>query len=199
MSLFIETIKIQYGKLYNIAYHNARANTTRRNVLGMDRSLDLAAHILIPADLGRGIYKCRVVYGEEVQDVNIERYFKRKIRSLKLVEGGMIDYSYKYVDRTSINLLYAQRGSCDDILIIKEGLITDTSFANVAFFNGKTWVTPAAPLLLGTKRQELLDKGELHEALIRPSDLHRYSMFAVINAMLAFNPSLGQPKSGIVR
>ena len=57
-----------------------------------------------------------------------------------------------------------KKGDCDDILIIRNGLITDMSYANVAFFDGTQWLTPRIPLLAGTCRERLLETGPIREA-----------------------------------
>ena len=63
---------------------------------------------------------------------------------------------------------------CDDILIVKQGFITDTSYSNVLFYNGKEWLTPTHPLLKGTQRASLLDQEIIRVAEIRLEDLHHF-------------------------
>ena len=45
MSLFIETIRIENGRIHNLSYHNRRMNETRRNVLCQTDVLDLNDYI----------------------------------------------------------------------------------------------------------------------------------------------------------
>ena len=70
-----------------------------------------------------------------------------------MIDNDDICYPYKYTDRDNINRLIELRGDCDDILIIKNGMVTDSSYANVVFrdLNGN-WVTPSTFLLPGTIR-----------------------------------------------
>jgi 4-amino-4-deoxychorismate lyase len=123
----------------------------------------------------------------------------RHIRSLKLVYDDNISYSYKYTDRTNILRLFDLREECDDILIIKNGKVTDSSYANVIFrdFNG-TWVTPATFLLHGTRRSNLLFNKLIREVDIGVSDLHLYTDLRLINAMLGIEDSESIPVSQIV-
>ena len=72
------------------------------------------------------------------------------------------------------------------MLVVRKGLLTDTSICNVAFWNRKQWITPSAPLLAGTKRASLLDQGELVAGDIRPEDLPGYSRIRLFNAMIEF-------------
>lgn len=69
------------------------------------------------------------------------------------------------------DILAAQKGDCDEIIIIKNGLVTDTSFTNIAIYKHGMWLTPKHPLLLGTKRAALLEKGIIQEADITVDDL----------------------------
>jgi 4-amino-4-deoxychorismate lyase len=178
-------------------YHNARANRTRREALGMSEDLELEAHIRIASDFQTGVVRCRVTYSATVIAVEMGHYVPVPIRTLKLVDGRDIDYRYKYADRSALNALYAQRGKCDDILIVKDGLITDTSMANVAFFDGMDWVTPATPLLDGTTRRKLLETGVLKEREIRITDIPGYIRCVAFNAMRMFDPGYAIPVSAI--
>lgn len=70
-----------------------------------------------------------------------------------------IDYRYKSTDRKELEALYALRGNQDDVLIVRNNLLTDTSIANVALEKEGVWYTPRTPLLKGTKRALLLEQG----------------------------------------
>lgn len=132
-------------------------------------------------------YKARVVYGEQgIEAVEYAPYSMRNINSLQVVEDDMIVYDYKSTDRSHINALVAQKGECDEIIIVKHGLLTDTSFTNLAIFDGKQWITPRHPLLPGTKRAALLDKGIIREADITLEDLRNANKISLFNAMVEF-------------
>jgi 4-amino-4-deoxychorismate lyase len=90
-----------------------------------------------------------------------------------------------WADRKKLQELFGMRGECDGILIIKEGLVTDTSFSNIALLAGDgQWVTPAPPLLPGTMRQSLLDRGRLKEKKVRLEDASLYREARMINCMM---------------
>lgn len=114
----------------------------------------------------------------------MSEYHIKPIRSLRLVTHDTIDYSHKSTDRSELNELYQQRGDAEDILIVKNGLITDTWYANVALLKRGQWYTPASPLLKGTKRAQLIHDGKLVEADITPDKLNDYSQISIINAMI---------------
>jgi len=71
-------------------------------------------------------------------------------------------------------------------LIVKNGEVTDASFANIVFYDGKKWVTPKNPLLQGTQRAWLLDSGMITEAIITPGDLPGFIEARIINSMIRF-------------
>lgn len=132
-------------------------------------------------------YKARVVYGEQgVETVEYAPYFMRKINTLQAIEDNTISYDYKSTDRSHLNALVRQKGNCDEIIIVKHGLITDTSFTNLAIYDGKHWITPKHPLLPGTKRATLLDKGLIQEADITLENLYSAIKVSLFNAMIEF-------------
>ena len=98
-----------------------------------------------------------------------------------------ISYQYKFEERSQFTEALLQRNECDEILIVKHERITDTSFSNVAFFRENLWVTPAEPLLKGTMRASLLERGMIVEEDIRVSDLPHFSQVMLINALRDFN------------
>jgi len=158
-------------------------NRSRQALFGCKDFIDLQQIITIPDDLDENIYKCRVVYDIIIHEIEFLPYQIKPIHTLHLVEANHINYSHKYLDRSSFApLLHA--APADDILIVKNGLITDTSYANVVFWDGKRWLTPATPLLPGTKRQYLLDIKQIECDRLRPADLHRFTHARLINAML---------------
>ncbi|MFW5535892.1 MAG: aminotransferase class IV [Prevotella sp.] len=55
----------------------------------------------------------------------------------------------------------------------------------MALFDGNRWVTPAHPLLKGTMRQSLIDKGLLKEKDIMAEDFPKYLEVRLINAMMS--------------
>lgn len=123
----------------------------------------------------------------------ITPYTIRKIQTFKLVHNNDIDYSKKFADRSVLDSLVQQKGDCDEILIVQNGLITDTSFSNIIFKKENVWVTPKTPLLKGTCRARLLEKGIIEPADIEISHLKQFSHFMLINAMLDFDETRAFP------
>lgn len=183
MCRFIETIRIDNGEIRNLPYHNRRLNETRSHFWQGSSLLQLEDY-LKPVQ-GSEVFKARVVYGETgIEEVSYAAYTMRCVQSLAIIQSDTIDYTYKSTDREALNHLFAQRGTCDDILIVKQGLLTDTSIANIALYDGNYWYTPKQPLLGGTKRAQLLEESILQENEIRLEDLSSFSAIRLFNAMI---------------
>jgi 4-amino-4-deoxychorismate lyase len=186
MCLLLETIKLEKGSACNLRYHQQRVNESRSDLFGTTTQLDIGAALIVPARAKQGVYKCRVTYGKEINEIQYIPYLLKKIKSLQLVEASDIEYTYKYSNRECFDSLLDD-SQCDEILIVKNGFVTDTSFSNIIFFDGNHWFTPAYPLLKGTKRQQLLDEGKIIAEEIRPQDLKHFSKAMLINSLLDFN------------
>lgn len=197
MCRLFESIKILNRKLCNVEYHNERMNNARRELFGSKRSIDLNKVVVVPQDLSNEVYKCRVIYSQNIIAIDFQPYVKKSVRSLKIFHDNGISYAYKYEDRSKI-LRHLSSADADEILIVKNGLITDTSYSNVVFSDGKNYLTPATPLLKGTKRAKLIDDKIIYEDEIRLDDLHKFKFIYLINAMLDLDETDKIPCSRIV-
>lgn len=184
---FFETIKALDGEVFNISYHQERYESVLKR-FGTEKPNDIASYIKPPKN---GLYRCRFVYDmsktPHTVEVSYHEYKKRNIASLKVVHSDTIEYDIKSTCRDELDALFAQRGECDDVLIVKNSLITDTSIANIALYDSKRWVTPASPLLRGTTRERLLREKKIFEEDIDIKDIAAFSKIALMNAMVDFD------------
>jgi len=189
MCQLFESIKVLDGRLFNIEYHNYRISTARKELFNLTDKINLEEILEAPDKAAIGLFKCRVVYERTIIKIDWEKYTWRNVERLKVVEDNQIEYSYKFLERKSIDGLLNKNTSLgnEDILIVKNGLLTDTSRANVVLFDGKEWHTPASPLLKGTQRQRLLNEKRIIEKEILLSDLKHYKDIKLINAMMEFD------------
>ena len=183
MCQLLETIKLQDGVLKNIDLHNKRMNDARVKLFGVNHHIALEHEIKIPETLKKGVYKCRVVYKQHIESIEFIEYKIKPLKTIKLVYDNDIDYDYKYLERSCF-ANHLKKVKEDDILIVKLGLISDVSYANIVFYDGEKWITPAKPLLKGTMRKYLLDKQLITEDNIEPKDLKCFQKARLINAML---------------
>ncbi len=180
--LLLETIKIEDGAVCNLDYHQKRCDKSRKILFNCDDILELSVSIKAPK---KGIYRCRILYNNKIHSIEYLPYTAKKIKTLKVI-SSTIDYSYKYANRDALNTLLTTHDDVDDILIEKEGYLTDTSISNIAFYDGVQWFTPTTPLLEGTMRAKLLDEGFLKTKNIRKENLSSYTQVALMNAMIGF-------------
>ena len=187
MSLLIETISCIDGKLQNLFWHTVRVNKSRSALFNSTKRLSLEQTTL-PDFVKEGKWKCRVLYDQKINGVSFEPYERKEVKTLKLIESD-IKYCHKYQDRTSIDNLYEQKGDADEIIIIKDGLVTDTSIANILLYDGHDWITPEAPLLEGTMRAELISKQVVTPKKVLQNELYNYQKLMLVNAMNPFDES----------
>ena len=196
--LYLETIKIEDGEIYNIEYHNQRFNRTRENLFGLSKHINLEEAIVSPPQ--EGLYRCRILYREKIIYVEYIPYIDKNPKSFKIVSSN-IEYRYKSTYRDELNDLLKSSHLYDEIIIEKDGLLTDTTIANIAFYDGDSWITPEKPLLEGTMRAKLLDKKILIPKIIKSDNLRYFSHFALMNAMIGFqiqkNITIYDRKEGI--
>ncbi len=180
--LLLETIKIENGEVSNLSYHQARCDESRKALFNSTKTLNLSSFIQAPP---QGLYRCRIIYGEKIRSVEYIPYIPKEIQKLKVISSD-ITYDYKYANREKLNTLLQNQKEIDEIIIEKDGYLTDTTIANIAFYDGKQWFTPEKPLLKGTMRSKFLDEGFLHTRKIKKEDLNNYTQVALINAMIGF-------------
>lgn len=183
MSRFVESIKILNGRYYNLKGHQLRMLETQKHFYGQSHFIDLRKYINIPENFKKGLLKCRIEYDTNICNVALTPYSIRTIRNAKLVVDNAVNYPFKSVERSKLDELFAQRGPCDEIIIIKNAMVTDAYFYNVVFEKNGKYYTPALPLLKGTQRQILLDKQILIPTEIRVIDIKNYQRIHFINAL----------------
>jgi 4-amino-4-deoxychorismate lyase len=186
MSRLIESVKLLDGRFHNLFYHEQRMRTALENLFGVRTDINLKGFLKELTFPKQGLYKCRIVYDDHTREVEFLPYVQKTVDTLRVVESHDISYGYKFADRTEINRLYEIKNGCDDILIIKENRVTDSSYCNIVFKRNGTWATPQAPLLRGTMRQYLLDQRIIQEEDIRKGDIPSFECFKLINAMIGF-------------
>lgn len=190
---FIETIRLENGIFHHLDLHQQRMERTIYEVFGRSTPIpDLKSALdnMTPIP-DVGLYKCRLIYSREIKKVELEVYVPRKVNSLKIVEGGSaIDYHLKNADRSILVELASAKEDSDEVIILRDGLITDTSYTNLLFRSNKGKLyTPSKPLLRGVMLQSLLNMSEAIEqdltlADIKPGNPLGLTEAIMINAMM---------------
>lgn len=188
MCQWLETIALLDGIVLNLNYHQERIRKTliAHEAVGF---IDLSA-VIHQYDLPqRGYYKLRVVYDAcGVTQVSWALYAPKQWKSFEIIEAPELNYEFKSTDRDSLIKLKGM-SCCDEIIISRQGLITDTTYSNLVFEKDGAWFTPSSYLLAGTQRKILLDRGIIKEASITLGNLTSFQNFKLINAMMPFDSS----------
>lgn len=200
--MFIETIRYSQGRFHLLDLHEERMARTIREVYGFSATHTPALHDILsrlPEEKYDGVLKCRITYDTEIRDITFTPYIPRSVNSLMpVIAPDNLDYHLKQSDRSALTALSDKRGDCDEILIIRNGLITDTSYSNVIFKSRSGLITPRMPLLKGVMRRHLINKGIVEERNLTISDLLHDNNLGItevylINAMLPPGTSLPIP------
>lgn len=196
---FLESIRLEDNKLHFMREHEARFVRTQQDNWGqvIYKNLNelITTHPDFPKEQRK--HKCRVVYSPEAIIINFIPYTPRTIIRLQPVSSGNIQYPYKSTDRTIFEELTEGLDAETEILIFKNGFLTDSSFSNLALYDGSHWWTPKKPLLHGVHRSHLLKNGILRERDITGKELPLFQKIRLINAMMAWEDTWELPISVI--
>lgn len=196
---FLESIRLENQQLHFMEWHEARFLHTQRANWGSIKykNLDniIKTHPDFPKDDQK--YKCRLVYSPKALTITFTAYTPRVIRRLQPVQINKIDYTYKSTDRHAFNLLTNGLATDTEILIFKNGLLTDSSFSNLALYDGHNWYTPEVPLFQGVHRSYLLQKSILQKTEITQVQLKNYQKIRLINAMMDWEDTWELPITAV--
>jgi len=181
---FIETLLVKDGEIQNLKYHLSRMEKTYKHFKWKIKNGKWRINNKLRIENGK--WRVRVTHNQYgIQKIETFPIKKRSFKKFKLITINF-DYKFKYKNRNQFSILNSQFSIYDELILVKNNLITDTTISNLAFFTGKEWITPKYPLLNGTKREELIQKGVLKETNIHISDLKYFKKMAMINAILGF-------------
>ena len=184
-----ETLCIENGQVQNLALHQQRyENSLREFYAGQPYKIFSLAKILqkntaLWVNNQSSLIRCRIDYNATQYHLQCFPYQRKNYQRFQPVICDDIDYHLKYSDRTIFNELLKQKGDCDEIIIVKQGKITDCTIGNLILRQGSQWFTPDSPLLIGTQRSKLLQERKIIEREILLSDLPLYQEIRLINAL----------------
>lgn len=199
MKSFIETICIRHGQIQHLSWHQQRVDATLLYFYpAHDHTWILSECIQIPPDIHSELVRCKITYDAHHIEIRYTPYALRDVSSVMLKEIPVdFHYPFKFAERTIIKKLFNERGKADEILMLRQGWITDTSIANIAFENKGRWYTPSLPLLAGTTWKRLISQGILIPRPIHVSEIVDYSGYKLFNAMIDFQHSKVLPVNSI--
>ncbi|MDX9932578.1 MAG: aminotransferase class IV [Bacteroidales bacterium] len=178
---FLETIRVVDGIIEHSDYHIERMRQTclfHYHEFGFEKILD---NLRVPEN---GILKLNIWYNQYEKEIKISEYVPASIKKIEILECDPdFNYSFKYSDRSYLNSLLKSTCGADEIIISKNGFITDTSKANIVFEKSGKYYTPDTFLLNGTMRQHLIRKGRIIQKAIKAKDIFSYENLYFINAL----------------
>lgn len=181
--MLIETILLQHGRYCRLYWHQMRIRMSLAR-LGTQPRWHL--HELLP-DPAQQLDPARVrlQYSPRgIESLNILPHEPRQWHRLDLAEiPRAYQYGLKYADRSGLQQLLCAQPLADDILLMHQGSLLDTSCANIALQIQGHWLTPARPLLPGTTRAHLIATGLIEPADLRVDDLAAATQIALFNAL----------------
>lgn len=197
MSQFIESIKVEDQEVFLLDLHQKRVNQTFSH-FGKEDSIDLAKIYKNLQHDEDGLFKLRIAYDLDKRiRTQMIPYAIPEIQDFKLVENNSFDYSFKFEDRKELDKMKA-KAKAEEIIIVKNNHITDTSFSNLLFLKGKDWFTPSTYLLNGVQRQHLLKQKKIKETEITLQNIKQFTHFLIINALNDFDDMFIYPIDRII-
>ncbi|WP_339657358.1 aminotransferase class IV [uncultured Maribacter sp.] len=182
-----ESVCIANGEIQNRSYHESRFKSSFYSFFGFEAEYSLFDKVILPRIDKSLKCKLKIEYNEIDTKWTISEYLNIIPTSLLLLKDDEIDYRLKYTDRIHLNHLFQQKRNFKDVLIIKNGFITDATYSNILFTDGHEIITPSTPLLLGTCRAKLLSEEKIIEAPIKADTIYLFKSFQLINALNDFN------------
>ena len=197
MSQFIESIKIEDQEVFLLELHQKRVNATFAH-FGMENSIDLDKIIKDLKIDEDGFFKLRIVYDlNRNYKTQLIPYAVAEIDSFQLVENNTYDYAFKFEDRKEFERMKT-KAKTEEIIIVKNNCITDTSYTNLLFLKDEKWYTPSTYLLNGVMRQHLLATKKIKETEITLQNIKEFTHFQLINSMNDFDDMFIYPIERIV-
>lgn len=186
MSLFIESIKYADNSFLRLDLHQQRINKVFEEYFPFEKPFQLTNIPLLHLYNKPGVFKCRIVFDTRVRNIELLPYKRKNISSLQLTYASIPVCTGKPENRLQLDEAFSERKQCDDIIIVREGYLTDSYYANIALWDGKKWVTPTLPIIYGVQRQWLLNNHLIVEKQIHVNDIDQYSKIRLFNAMIEF-------------
>lgn len=197
MSQFIESIKVEDQEIFLLDLHQKRVNQTFTH-FGKEESIDLGKIFNSLQHDEDGLFKLRISYDLDKRvRTQMIPYAIPEIQNFQLVENNSFDYSFKFEDRKELDKM-KMKSKAEEIIIVKNNHITDTSFSNLLFLKGKEWFTPNTYLLNGVQRQYLLKQKKIRETEITLQNIKQFTHFQIINALNDFDDMFIYPIDRII-
>ncbi|MEZ4948713.1 MAG: aminotransferase class IV [Saprospiraceae bacterium] len=171
-----------------MAWHQRRLDKTFEEIFPGEKPHSLSDLIMVHESFDVEKVKCRFLYDSKNVEIQFLPYQKHQIESLpfwNILTLFTIIMGKSRSRRKGKDLLLPFQS----IVFLRNRLITDGIYSNVAFLKNGKWYTPAHPVLEGTCRARLLELGIIQPSVIKTSDLHQFESVRLFNAMTGWEDS----------
>lgn len=193
MVKLIESIRILNGRIRHLNLHEDRCNESRAKLWNLTKAINLRKKMTIPKNYKDGLVKCRIVYSQEIEEITFQAYQIRTINKIKIIQSDTISYPFKFEERKELDTLFAAKDDGDEIMIVKNNLVTDAYYYNYVFQKGKQYFTPYQPLLEGVMRSSLILNNKIIKKDIFVTEIQEFDAIHLINAMTPLGKIVVKP------
>ncbi len=193
MVRLIESIRILNGRISHLNLHEDRCNESRAKLWNLTNAINLRKKLTIPKNYQDGLVKCRLVYSQEIEEISFQAYQIRTINKIKIIQSDTISYPFKFEERKELDTLFAAKDDGDEIMIVKNNLVTDAYYYNYVFQKGKQYFTPNQPLLEGVMRSSLILNNKIIKKDIFVTEIQEFDAIHLINAMTPLGKIVVKP------
>lgn len=193
MVKLIESIRILNGRISHLNFHEDRCNESRAKLWNLTNAINLRKKLTIPKNYQDGLVKCRLVYSQEIEEISFQAYQIRTINKIKIIQSDTISYPFKFEERKELDTLFAAKDDGDEIMIVKNNLVTDAYYYNYVFQKGKQYFTPNQPLLEGVMRSSLILNNKIIKKDIFVTEIQEFDAIHLINAMTPLGKIVVKP------
>lgn len=145
--------------------------------------IDLRQHIQIPNQYLVGLVKCRIIYDYDILSVSFSSYTIRDIESIAIAQADETSYPYKYHERSNLSAIRDQYRDFDEVIMVRDGLLTDAYYYNIVLKIDGDYLTPRLPLLKGIMRAKLIANQRVIPKDLTLEDLKVSDKIYLVNAL----------------
>ncbi|MGI9256811.1 MAG: hypothetical protein ACR2PY_07750, partial [Salinispira sp.] len=145
-----------------------------------------AAHAGMTIPPEQHTWRCRMIYegNGKISSITAEPFTPRTLKTIGIIDIPTACYPLKYSDRRVFDDLRKRFPRCDEIIITKNGFLSDGTFTNVYLRSpDNILLTPNTHLLAGCRRERLIRDGLLHPRTLHWRDIKPGWLIGFINAL----------------
>lgn len=184
MCQFIESIRLKNGELFNLELHQKRVEKTFLEFFPNSNAFDIKTtlqNIQLPDN---ELYKIRIFYDSEIRILEILEYQKPHFSKYKCFHiPSDFNYDFKFANRQIFDQISKNTSKDTLAILVKNGLVCDSTFSNLIFEKSEKLFSPAKALLLGTQLQKLISERKIQLIDIAENQIKDFDKIYFVNAL----------------